>query len=151
MRRGGSWTHECEEFFPLKLSLYKVGTRQQGISIHTPDNSKCLSIIRIPCLRLHCQSNTSSPGFSTHLYIESQDGSDWSDPTVHSAPTPAVGRAAPHQLRLPRAHSTWPYLQGWGTHSSGQQCRGLNTLWVKNFLLTPNLNRHLLSCHYIPP
>ena len=27
---------------------------------------------------------------------------------VHPALTPAMGRAAPHQLRLPRAHPTWP-------------------------------------------
>ena len=25
------------------------------------------------------------------------------------------------------------HLQGWGTHSSGQQCWGLTALWVKNF------------------
>jgi len=41
----------------------------------------------------------------------------------------AMGRAAAHHIRLPRASSSQPgpeYLQGWGTHSfSGQLCQGL--------------------------
>ena len=38
------------------------------------------------------------------------------------------------------------HLQGWGTHSSGQQCQGLTTLWVKNLFLTSNLD--VLSCTF---
>lgn len=30
------------------------------------------------------------------------------DPKAHPGPTPTVGRAACHQLRLPRAHLAWP-------------------------------------------
>ena len=45
-----------------------------------------------------------------------------------------MAKAAPQQLRLPRAHpSDLGHLQGWGTHSSGQQCQGLTDLWVNNF------------------
>jgi len=36
---------------------------------------------------------------------EPQNGLGWTDLKAHAAPTPAVGRAALHQLRLPRAPS----------------------------------------------
>ena len=37
--------------------------------------------------------------------MESQNGLGGRDLTDHPAPTPTMGRAAPHQLRLPRAPS----------------------------------------------
>ena len=38
--------------------------------------------------------------------IESQSGLGWKRPEVSVVPTRAVGRAAPQQLRLPRASSS---------------------------------------------
>jgi len=40
----------------------------------------------------------------------------------HQVPTPAVGRAATHQLRLLRAPSS---LQGWGTKALRLACAAL--------------------------
>ena len=52
----------------------------------------------------------------------------------------AMGRTVPHQLSCPGPHPNWPWVPpGMGHHSfSGQLCHGLTTLWVMNFLLTPN-------------
>ena len=64
--------------------------------------------------------------------------------------SPLLWADCPHQLRLPRAHP-WPWEPpGMGNPQlSGQQCRGL-TLWVKNFLLTSNLNLPSLSLKPLP-
>ena len=55
---------------------------------------------------------------------------------------PAMGRAAIHQIRLPRAPSNLAFsAPGMGHHSfSGQLCQGLTALWVKNFCLISNLS-----------
>jgi len=43
------------------------------------------------------------------------------------------------------------HLQGWGTHSfSGQLCHRLITLWVKKFLLAPDLNISSFSFIFFP-
>jgi len=78
-------------------------------------------------------------------------GSDLKDlwvPTPYLPP--AMGRAAPHQLRLPRAPSNLALSTSRdGHHSfSGQLCQHLSALWVKNVLLTSNLN--LLSSSLKP-
>ena len=55
------------------------------------------------------------------------------DPKAHASPAPAVGRASPQQLRLPRAHPTWPWAPpGMGyPQLSGQQCQVLTNLRVR--------------------
>ena len=40
------------------------------------------------------------------------------DLKAYPVPTPAMGRAAPHHLRLPRAPSNLALSQGWGTTAS---------------------------------
>ena len=57
------------------------------------------------------------------------------DLKAHQAPTLCMGRAAPQQLRLHRAHPTWPWAPPGMGHPllSGQQRWCLTALWVKNF------------------
>ena len=43
--------------------------------------------------------------FFIGIFIESQGGLGWRELRAHADPIPAMGRAAPHQLRLPRAPS----------------------------------------------
>ena len=75
--------------------------------------------------------------FLSHRTTEAQHG--WVEGPSQPPAPPCRGLAAP-QLRLPRAHP-WPGAPpGMGTHSSGQQCRGITALWVKSFFLTSNLN-----------
>jgi len=40
-----------------------------------------------------------------NVILQSQNSLGWKGVKVHPAPTTAMGRAAPHQLRLPRAPS----------------------------------------------
>jgi len=42
------------------------------------------------------------------------------------------------------------HLQGWGTHSSGQQCQGLTILRIKSFFPTSNLNLPSFSLQSFP-
>jgi len=55
----------------------------------------------------------------------------------------SMGRAAPYQIRLPRAPSTLALnvsSDGTPTASLGKLCPCLTVLWVTNFLLMSNLN-----------
>jgi len=60
------------------------------------------------------------------------------DLKAHPVPAPLPWAGCPHQLRLPRTHPTWPWAPPGMRHPqlSGQQCQGLTTLIMKNFLLT---------------
>jgi len=57
-------------------------------------------------------------------------------------PAPAMGWLPPTSSGCPGPHPTWPWVPlGMGIHSfSGQLCQCLTTLWVKNCILTFNLN-----------
>ena len=65
------------------------------------------------------------------------------DLKAHPAPNPAVGRAAPHQLRLPRAPSNLALSASRDvapTASLGSPCQSLTALSAKHFLPASNLN-----------
>ena len=75
---------------------------------------------------------------------------DGTDLKAHAAPTPATGRAAPSQLRLPGAPSNLALStsrDGAPTASLGSLCQCLTTFWVNNFFLTAYLN--LPSTQYL--
>ena len=69
------------------------------------------------------------------------------DLKAHTEPNPCHGLGTPTSSGCPGSiQPGLGHLQGWGTHSSGQQCQGLTTLWVKNLFLTSNLD--VLSCTF---
>ena len=78
---------------------------------------------------------------------ESQNGVGWKGPfRSSSSNSPAMSRVATQQLRLPRAPSNLALSTSswWSTHNlSGPEfslCQCLTSLWVKNFLLSSNLD-----------
>lgn len=86
----------------------------------------------------HILKGVSNPAANT-FWWRAQNCSGWRDPIA----------PRPHRLQwtgcLPQLGLTGPihglgHLEGWGTHSSGQQCQGLTAFWVKDFPLTSDLN-----------
>ena len=90
---------------------------------------------------------------SYYIIIESQNGLGWKGPQNPCCPTPAMGRAAPYQLRLLRAPFNLALnasRDGASTTSLGNLFQCFTTLCVKNFLLISNLNLPCLSLKPFP-
>ena len=71
---------------------------------------------------------------------------------AHTAPTPAMGRAAPHQLRLPRAPSNLALSasRDWGTTASLGSCASASPHSGERISPTLNLNLSTFSIKPFP-
>ena len=75
------------------------------------------------------------------------------DHNAHPVPTPCYvqGHQPPDQTAQSHIQPGLECLQGWGIHSLlGQPVQCVTTPWVKNFLLTSNLNLPCLSLKPFP-
>jgi len=96
----------------------------------------CFSICFFPLLSVWISCSGGNT-IESQIYLSLNSLKDHSFPTPHlgqGCPPPAQAAQGPIQPGL-------ECIQFWGIHSvSGQMCQCFTTPWVKNFLLTSNLN-----------